>query len=67
MRNLLAHGDVLVVETEDDTVLGTAEVVGDTLVVRSGYRGHPTVLALADVERITPVGEHEDIEGHAEI
>ena len=62
MRNLLAHGSLLVVEAADDVVLGTAEVVGDSLVVRSGYRGHPTVLELADVERITPADEHEDVE-----
>jgi hypothetical protein len=33
-----------------------------TLVVCSGYRGHPAVADLAEVEQITPTDEHEDLQ-----
>jgi hypothetical protein len=44
----------VVVETEDDLFLGTAEVLADVVVVRSGFLGHPKVLAHEDVVRVTP-------------
>lgn len=57
---VLAAGELLVVETEDDWFLGAVEVTGDGLVVRNGYVGRPTVLALEEVCRIVPAAEYLD-------
>jgi hypothetical protein len=54
---MLANGDLVVVETEDDRFLGTVEVLADRLVIRSGYGGRPVVLAHEDVIRMTAVSE----------
>jgi hypothetical protein len=62
VRNLLAAGQLLVVETEDDAWIGTVEVTEDALVVRTGLRGHPAVVPLEDVERIIPATESPDVE-----
>ena len=56
----LAAGELLVVETDEDRFMGSVEVLADVLVVRSGYRGHPTTVAHGDVVRITPVDEWVD-------
>lgn len=58
----LAHGELVVVEAGDEVWIGTAQVVGDRLVVRPGFRGRPVVLALEDVDRITPAGDHPDVD-----
>jgi hypothetical protein len=58
----LADGELLVIETDDDAYLGTAEVVGDTLVVRNGYVGRPTVVPRQEVRHVTPAGEHPLVE-----
>jgi len=58
----LAGGELVVVETEDDHFLGTAEVVDGTLIVRPGYVGRPLRVPLAEVLRITLATEHEDVE-----
>jgi hypothetical protein len=57
---LLAGGELVVVETEDDLFLGTAEVLADVIVVRSGFVGRPVVLAHEDVVRVTPFAEFSD-------
>lgn len=62
MRSLLAAGQLLVVESEDDAWIGTAEVVDTSLVIRSGFRGHPVVVPLEDVEGITLASERDDVE-----
>jgi hypothetical protein len=62
MSSLLADGQILVIETEDDAYLGTAEVVDGQMIVRSGFVGRPVVLALSAIQRITPASEHEDID-----
>lgn len=41
---MLAAGELMVVETEDDWFLGTVEVAGDALIVGSGFVGRPVVL-----------------------
>lgn len=56
MRHLLNHGELVVVETDDDAWLGTVEVVDGTFVVRSGYVGRPVVLDADDVVSVQPVG-----------
>lgn len=56
-RELLASGAVLVVETDDDRYLGTVEVRDGTLVVRSGFRGHPVVLPAESVVRLYPADD----------
>lgn len=61
--HLLCHGELVVVETENDLYLGTAEVLDGQLVVRSGFVGRPVVLNVQDVERITPAAEHPDLAG----
>jgi hypothetical protein len=56
---LLAHGELLVLETDDGQVhLGTVEVRPDALVVRSGFAGRPTLLDPETVERICPAAEY---------
>jgi hypothetical protein len=62
VRTLLSHGELVVVETEDDAWLGTAEAVDGHLVIRSGFRGHPVLVPLEDVERLSLASEHEDCE-----
>ena len=62
MGSKLAGGQIVVVETEDDRFLGSAEVVGEQLVIRSGFVGRPLVVDLAEVERITLVDDHPDVE-----
>jgi hypothetical protein len=54
---MLAAGELVVVETEDDWFLGTVEVVGESMIVRSGYVGRPVVLAPEDVVRIVPAAD----------
>lgn len=61
MRRLLNHGELVVVETEDDLWLGTAEVLGETLVVRSGYVGRPVVLDVDEVVSVLPATEHQAV------
>ena len=58
MRNLLGHGELYLVKTEDDGYLGTVEITEGRLVVRSGLAERPVLLAAADVVRITPAHEH---------
>jgi hypothetical protein len=60
-RTWFAHGDLVVVETQDDALLGTAEVVDGYLVIRSGYVGRPTVVALEDVEGVSLASSHPDV------
>lgn len=52
MGAFLGHGELMLVETEDDRFLGTVEVVGDELVVRSGFVGRPTLVPQEDVVRV---------------
>lgn len=59
MRTLLNHGELVVVETEDDVWLGTAEVLNDTLVIRSGFVGRPVVLDVDEVLSVIPADESE--------
>lgn len=63
MRDLLNHGELVVVETEDDLWLGTVEVVGATFVIRSGYVGRPVVVDVDDVLSVVPANECPDVEG----
>jgi hypothetical protein len=57
-RPLIAHGELVVVETEDDVYLGTAEFRNGSVIVRTGYRGHPTRVPMQDVTGITVASEH---------
>ena len=52
MRSLLGHGELMVVETDDDWFLGTVELGAGELVIRSGFVGRPVVLLPEDVVRI---------------
>ena len=56
-RALFAHGELVVVETEDDVFLGTAELTADGVVVRTGFRGHPVTIPAEDVLFISPASE----------
>lgn len=59
---MLAHGELLVIETDDDAYLGTVEVArGGQLIVRSGYVGRPVVLAADDVVALTTADAHPDV------
>lgn len=64
-NNDLADGELVVVETDEDAFLGTAEFTDSWLVLRNGYVGRPTLIAPEEVRRITPAFEHPDVEGHA--
>ncbi|MCA1712559.1 MAG: hypothetical protein LC789_13375 [Actinobacteria bacterium] len=60
MTYFLAHGELLVVETDDGkTFAGAVMVDGGRLVVRSGFAGRPAVLPVETVVRITPAAEHD--------
>jgi hypothetical protein len=50
----LAHGELVVTETDDDWFLGTAEVLELGMVVRNGFAGRPVTLDHDDVVRVTP-------------
>jgi hypothetical protein len=56
-----AAGELVVVETDDDWFLGTAEVTPDAVVIRTGFVGRPTLLALEDVVRVVPAAEYLDL------
>lgn len=58
---MLASGELVVVETEDDWFLGTVEVAGEGLIVRSGFVGRPVVLTPEEVVRIVPAVEFDDL------
>jgi hypothetical protein len=62
VRTLLAQGELVVVETDDDLHLGTVEVVEGALVVRSGYVGRPVLLDADEVVSVTPACGHPDVE-----
>ena len=62
MDSYLHDGELVVVQTHDDDLLGTAQVQGDVLVVRSGYVGRPAVVPLAEVLLVTRATEHPDVE-----
>lgn len=68
MQHLLGHGQLLVVETDDDVLLGTVEVRTQgpysTVIIRSGYVGRPVVVDADDVVSITPATEHPDVAGY---
>jgi hypothetical protein len=51
----------MVVETEDDWFLGTAEMVDGTIVVRSGFVGRPVVLEAESVQSIVPAQCHPSV------
>ena len=57
---LFTDGELLVVETADDWFMGTVEVTTDGAIMRTGYVGRPTVLALEDIVRIAPAWEYLD-------
>lgn len=50
--------DLFVVETETDHFLGTIDTEGDTLIVRSGLRGHPARVPLEEVEALILASVH---------
>lgn len=61
----LAAGELVVVETDDDWYLGTAEVTPEALIVRTGFVGRPTVLAHEDVVRVVAAVEYLDTDESA--
>lgn len=65
--HLMGHGELFVVETDDDVLLGTVELRATgrsaTVIVRSGYVGRPVVLDADTVVRMTPASEHPDVLG----
>ena len=59
-------GNLVVVETEDDAFIGTVEEVGiatpdHTLILRTGYVGHPRYIPIHEVVRIVRADEHPDV------
>lgn len=61
MRKLLAEGEIVVVETEDDWYLGTAEMTDGAVIVRNGYVGRPVVLDVNDIQSIIPAQLHPGV------
>jgi len=62
MRNLMAQGEVVVVESERGTFLGTVELRDGEVIVRSGYVGRPVVLGAHEVISIVPAQDREPID-----
>lgn len=53
---------ISVVETNDgERYLGFVDVGSEVATVRTGYQGRPFVLAVDDIESITPASEHPDV------
>ena len=50
------------IETDESTYLGTAQVDGDNLVVHSGFVGRPTVLPVTEVLGVTLATDHPLVE-----
>jgi hypothetical protein len=59
MTPFLSHGEPVVVETDDSRYLGTAEVVGDFVLVRSGRPGRPFRIPIEQVVRIGAPGDND--------
>lgn len=66
MRTLLNHGELVVLETDDDVWLGTVEIVDSTFVIRSGYVGRPVVVDAEDVVSVQPFAHWSDGEDGAD-
>lgn len=49
------------VETEDDSYLGTAELTPAGVVVRNGFRGHPVTVPVEDVISIVTASECDSV------
>jgi len=57
MHELMAGGELLVIETEDDVYLGTVGLEDDHFVLRTSFVGRPVVLAPGDIcSRVTVGG-----------
>lgn len=51
--------EIYVVETDTSTLLGSVELLGDgTLVVKSGFRGHPWIVRPDEVVEVIPAHRH---------
>jgi hypothetical protein len=53
----LGHGELMLVETDENWFLGTVEVTVDALVVRSGFVGRPVLVPHDEVVRIVLASE----------
>ncbi|MCU1674523.1 MAG: hypothetical protein JWN77_2636 [Frankiales bacterium] len=53
MGSYLSHGEPVCVETDDDRYLGTAEIVGDVVVVRTGRVGRPFRIPIEQIVRVS--------------
>lgn len=60
MGSFLGHGELMLVETDEDRFLGTVEVTGDVLVIRSGFVGRPVVVLQEDVVRVELASDLDD-------
>jgi hypothetical protein len=49
------HGEPVVVETDKERWVGTAELTAEHVVIRSGRAGRPKMLKTSSVMRITPL------------
>jgi hypothetical protein len=61
--NMIADGELLVVETDEELYLGTAEATPAGLVMRSGFVGRPTVLRYEDVVHLQRYDDWFELEG----
>ena len=57
MRQLMNHGEAVIVETEKDRWVGTAELRADHVVIRTGRAGRPKLVDADAIIRIVPLGE----------
>jgi hypothetical protein len=62
VRELVAHGEIVVIETDEDLFLGTCEIAGGNAIVRSGYVGRPVLIPIDDIESIVSATDHPDVE-----
>ena len=58
----MAHGEIVVIETDEDLFLGTCEIAGGNAIVRSGYVGRPVLIPIDDIESIVSATDHPDVD-----
>lgn len=55
-------GQIFVVETSDDSFIGTVEFVRGGLFIHNGFVGRPKFVETSDLVRIVPAEEHPEVE-----
>lgn len=59
--DLTSTETLMVVETDDELLLGTVEVNGDEVTIRNGLPGRPKIVSRHDIESAVPAERHPDV------